>query len=432
MNTIANMPYNMYLLLLATSVFTGVAFSILHSALSCTQRAGLSRLIERHPSRQSLLSTWEPNWDRLITSVLLLSFIGQSGFVILVFAKLSSLALFSEWATAGLLAILIILCVLIFHIVPLIVGESYADRISYIFLPSAVWIARLASPFAVPVAWLSARLHAILAAGTDETMRPSSEDTIRSLVEASNDKELEEEEKEMIRSVLDFDETVTREIMVPRVDIEGLEDILTIDQCIHAIKNSRHSRFPVFHEHLDDIRGIVHVKDILGLLSVQQNQQRVLNAAKPVPFVPESMPINDLLRLLRSEKSQLAIVVDEYGGTAGLVTVEDAIEELVGEIHDEYDLTELSMQQLSDGSFLAQAKTAVYEANEQLPVTIPESEEYDSLGGYIFSELGRIPRPGETLEGPEFTITVQTATARQILTLRIQTDPKRKNNPPKK
>jgi CBS domain containing-hemolysin-like protein len=208
--------------------------------------------------------------------------------------------------------------------------------------------------------------------------------------------------------------------MIPRVDMEGIEDTETIETGVEHIKDSSYSRFPVYHDSMDDILGIVHVKDLLRLLSEQRGNQRIINVAKPLPFVPESMPINDLLQLMRTEQAQLAIVVDEYGGTAGLVTLEDVIEELVGEIRDEYDSEEKSFQRLSDGSAILQARVLVEDANEALDIHIPTSEEYDSLGGYIFHSLGRVPRPGETVSGRDFCITIQAANVRQIHTIRIQ------------
>ena len=207
--------------------------------------------------------------------------------------------------------------------------------------------------------------------------------------------------------------------MTPRIDVESLEDTETIASAAARVHDSAHSRFPIYHDSIDEIHGVVHVKDLLRSLSEGKNDSPVSVAAKEIPFVPESMPINDLLNLLRASKTQNAIVVDEYGGTAGLVTMEDVIEELVGEILDEYDADEHGVHRLSDGSAILNARMPVDEVNELLDIHIPESEDYDSAGGYIFHKLGRIPRPGERVEGPDFEVTVQTGNARQLHSLRI-------------
>ena len=143
---------------------------------------------------------------------------------------------------------------------------------------------------------------------------------------------------------------------------------------------------------------MVHVKDLLRLLGENKGSQPVMRASKEAPFVPESMPINDLLTLLRAEKSQTAMVVDEYGGTAGLVTMEDVIEEVVGDIHDEYDEEEYRIQKLSDGSIIVDARLPVDRVNEMFGVSLPEDDDYDSAGGYVFHQLGTDSQTGRNIE----------------------------------
>ncbi|MEM7394987.1 MAG: hemolysin family protein, partial [Verrucomicrobiota bacterium] len=186
------------------------------------------------------------------------------------------------------------------------------------------------------------------------------------------------------------------------------------------INISPYSRFPVYHETSDHILGIVHIKDLHNRVRQDESAMPITRLLKEVPFVPESMPINDLLKMLRAEQTQMAVVVDEYGGTAGLVTMEDIIEELVGDIQDEHDNEETMVQRLSDDSFVLDAKMPVDEINQLLSLDIPESEEYESVGGYLFQELGRIPRPGEILEKELYSITITQANSHQLQKVRIQ------------
>ena len=178
---------------------------------------------------------------------------------------------------------------------------------------------------------------------------PSAEDEIKRLIEETDEEELEEEEREIIRSVFEFGESVAREIMTPRIDISGIKDTLTIEECVERVKESRHSRFPVYHENIDDVVGIVHVKELLKLIASDMRKDSIGQLAKKIEFIPETMPLNDLLQLMKKTRSQMVLVVDEYGGTEGLVTMEDVIEELVGEIEDEYDLKEKELHRRPDG-----------------------------------------------------------------------------------
>ncbi len=403
-----------------TSLLFGALFATLRSAFTLSGRVGTQRLAERYPKVSAKLETWRPRWGVLRATLLIFSMIMEVSaiaFGLIALAPAGQTVSMTE--LAGVFLILLIFTFTL-EVLPLALSESYADRLTILFFSPVTALAYVTWPLAWPLSRIDRYLRRRLMSQSDEEDRPTPEDAIMHLVEKPETMDLEEEEAEIIRSVFEFGETITREIMTPRVDMIGLEDTLTISECIAQIKTSPQSRFPVFHESMDDIQGVVHVKDLLRQVSDGQETQRAMHVAKTVPFVPESMPINDLLQLLRTEQAQIAVVVDEYGGTAGLVTVEDVIEELVGEIQDEYDADEKHVSRLSDGSAILSARVPVEDANELLDIHVPESEEYDSLGGYVFHALGRIPRPGETMDGSDFLITVQTASARRLETLRIQ------------
>lgn len=396
----------------------GALFATLRSAFTLTVRAGLLRLASRKPALKDRLNKWGPRWNLLRAALLIFAMlmevlaIGSAWY--LIGGKLVTALDF-----AGLFGIMLLFTFAL-EVLPLALSESYADRFTLIFLPVAIGLAVASFPLAWPLARIEERLRARLLRSSDEDDRPTTEDAIRSLVSAPGATSLDEEERDIIRSVFEFGETVTREIMTPRVDVDGVDGQRSVRECIRDVLESHYSRLPVFIESLDDVQGTVHVKDLLRSLHETDGSARVLTLAKPAPFVPETMPINDLLQLLRSQQAAMAIVVDEYGGMAGLVTIEDIIEELVGDIQDEYDNEEKHIRRLSDGTAIVNARVPVYEANDALGIHVPESDEYDSIGGYVFSELGRIPRPGEIVAGPGFRITVQAADARTVQTLHIQ------------
>lgn len=395
-------------------------WSVLFAAFRETGDAGISRLIDKKPAAKDQLEEWAPRWNLLRTTLrfcLTLFELAAAGLALNTFALSTPL----HWA--GLLLAMGLLYMIFIRVIPFVLAESYADRLSLAFLPLTITLTRLLTPLVWPIYAMERGLLARALSASAEADRPTAEDEIMMLVEGSAEEELEEEERDIIRSVFEFGETVVREIMMPRVDIEGLKDEATVDDCVDKVKHSRHSRFPVYHETIDDIRGIIHVKDLLRLVAQDQEERSVADITKEMSIVPETMPINDLLKMMQVKNFQMAVVVDEYGGTAGIVCMEDIIEELVGEIRDEYDLAEKDIQKRLDGSVLVKAGFPVDDLNGELDLGIPESDEYDSIGGFVLSELGSIPRSGKTLKAAGLEITVQNATPRRIHTLLIKPAP---------
>jgi len=389
-------------------------WAILFAAFRETGNAGISRLAEKRPEARDRLERWGPRWNLLRTTLrfcLTLFEIAAVGFALNIFRMTGPL----EWI--ALLLAMTLLYMIFIRVIPFVLAESYADRVSLTFLPLVTGITRLLTPLVWPVYAMERGLLARALSSSDEEDRPSAEDEIMTLVDESHGDELEEEERDIIRSVFEFGETVVREIMTPRVDIEGLKSDATVDECIDKVKHSRHSRFPVYSETIDNISGIIHVKDLLRLVAHDQEDRSVSDIIKKMSIVPETMPINDLLKQMQIQSFQMAVVVDEYGGTAGIVCMEDIIEELVGEIRDEYDLAEKEIQKRPDGSVLVKAGLAVDDLNEELGLKIPESDEYDSIGGFVLSQLGTIPRAGQKLSAAGLEIVVQNATPRRIHTL---------------
>lgn len=394
-------------------------FANLFAAFRETGNAGISRLTDKKPDSKKHLASWGPRWNLLRTTLrfsLTLCELAAAGLA------LHCVELTHPLQWAGLLVVMAVLYMVFIRVIPFVLAESYADRLSLAFLPLTISLTRLLWPIVWPIYAMERGLLARAMSTSDEDDRPTTEDEIMTLVEESAAAELEIEEREIIRSVFEFGETVVREIMTPRVDIEGLKQA-SISTCVDQVKNSRHSRFPVYRETIDEVQGVVHVKDLLRLVAQEQSDQSVASIIKKIGLVPETMPINDLLRQMQVQNSQMALVVDEYGGTAGLVCMEDIIEELVGEIRDEYDPAEKEIQRRSDGSILVKASLAVDNLNEKLHLSIPESDEYDSIGGFVISELGTIPATGARLTTSGLEIIVQNATPRRIQTLLLKPEP---------
>jgi CBS domain containing-hemolysin-like protein len=399
---------------------TAGLFSSVYASLVVTQDAGLQRLKEKFPDAVRRIERCGNRWDVIRYAVFLsAAFCALAGLG----TGFYFLPARSPWHVGAFVVVAPVLLSILLKVVPRVLSESHADLISIRFLPIANLLSRVLWPLAWPLARLEQGLMNWMMEEADEENRPSSEDEILHLVDQAPAEELEIEEREIIKSVFEFGETVARESMTPRVDMVGLEYRATVAEASAAIKDSPYSRFPVYRENFDTIQGVVHLKDLIRLSSEGQGKDPVGEFMKDVISIPETLPISDLLKLFRLEKEQIAIVVDEYGGTSGLITMEDVLEELVGEIHDEYDTEALVMQRLPNGSAIVDARLAVDEARKLLDIEFPFSDDYESLGGMIYHQLGRIPRPGESVDLPEAVLTIQSASERRVLTIRIDKRP---------
>ena len=231
---------------------------------------------------------------------------------------------------------------------------------------------------------------------------------------------LEEHEVRMIKGVFELDKKVVREIMIPRVDMTSAEINTPISEIADNMLSTGHSKIPVYSEELDKIKGIIHSMDILQSISDMQNlnSEILKNKIRPVIFVPESKTLEDLLTEFQEKRMQMAIVVDEYGGVSGLVTVEDVVEEIVGELHDEFDTGEAQVTQINTNEFRVDARTPTDELSEQLGIDFTGIG-YDTIGGFVLNELGKIPSPGDSFNYNETKIEVLSTIGRRLKHIKI-------------
>jgi len=298
-------------------------------------------------------------------------------------------------------------------------------------------------------------LHAILSPFTqllgkfsssdysDEDFRAEKEEELRSIVESEGESGvIEESEREMIESVFGFHDSIVREVMVPRVDIVAIEQSSSLEDLLALIKETGHSRLPIYEESLDHIRGLVYAKDLLQLLMGGRELDLRIPLTKLLDddtlgdialtheayYVPETKKIDALLNDMRTNHNRLAIVLDEYSGTAGLVTTEDLVEEIVGEIQDEYDdEEELYHWQTPGDVLLANARLNIDDLNELFDISLP-SEGFETLGGYIFDHLGRIPAEKQKFQADSLDITILKVEGQRIAQVRLQRiEPENKN-----
>ena len=235
-----------------------------------------------------------------------------------------------------------------------------------------------------------------------------SESELKTLVEVGEEQgALEEEEKEMISSIFEFGQTQVREIMVPRIDVVAVHEKTSFDELVSVVTSNGHSRIPVFRESMDDIIGVLYAKDLIPFLLKDTSSFSLEAALRKPYFTPDSKQIDDLLREFQQNKIHMAVVVDEYGGTAGIVTLEDIIEEIVGEIQDEFDTEGSLFRNLGDDCYLIDARLSISDLNEEFEEDLlEESDDYETLGGFIFDIAGEVPEVDNHFESAGYRFTV--------------------------
>ena len=248
-----------------------------------------------------------------------------------------------------------------------------------------------------------------------------SEEELKILAELGEEEgTLQEEESDMIQSIFDFKEKTVGEIITPRVDIVSLKSDESIDKAMDIIGERQFSKIPIYKDTIDNIKGILYAKDIIPYLMGSRPNVNLQNLARQPFFVPETKPIDDLMEEFKLRKTSIAIVVDEWGGTEGLVTLEDVVEEVMGEIRDPYDQEESNVLKQSDGSFIVDGSITIYDLEEETDIEFPEDRDYDTLGGFILNILTDIPQTGEQVEFNDMVFTVQTVENNRIGKIKIQ------------
>lgn len=301
------------------------------------------------------------------------------------------------------------------HLLPMVVVRRDPERVLDVLLPAFQPMARLMRPMTRILIDIFERSER---EGAAENGAPAADAAPAAGDEATDEGTISQKEgRELLQSVVDFTETVVREVMTPRPDIVAIRADATLDQLRTLFREEQYSRIPVYRGNLDNIIGIVFVKDLVALPPGAEPPLTTL--MRSAYMVPESKRVSELLKEMQRRQAQMAIVVDEYGGTAGLVSVEDLLEEIVGEIRDEYDVESETVLDEGNGTFVFSGKVNVDEVRDRLGVEI-EREGFETLGGYLLSHLGRMPYVGETFEVDELLVEVLEVERRRITKVRVR------------
>jgi putative hemolysin len=318
--------------------------------------------------------------------------------------------------------------VLLMAIAELVVGElvpkylaiARPDRIALLVARPITWMAAVGRPIVAILTWVSRGITRILGVQASEHDRPVSDQEIRLLaVEGSLHGTIDDVERELIHQALDFSDTTARQVMTPRPDVAAIDIDSQVEEVLQTIREEGYSRFPVFERTVDRIKGAIYTKDVIHLLS-EDSPIILRDLIRPVLFVPDSMPISKVLEQFQKQHRHMAVVLDEYGGTAGLITLEDVLEEIVGDIRDEYDSDEQAeFRLLPDGTAMAAGGMPIIDFNEEYGATLP-TDAADTLAGLVTTTIDRLPRKGDFIEVQDIRLDVATLKGRRIITLRAR------------
>lgn len=265
------------------------------------------------------------------------------------------------------------------------------------------------------------RLAGVAQTTPDQQQDQKQEEFLDGLEQQRMDGVVDEEEQEMIENVLELTDSTADEIMTPRTDIVAVEVNSDLQTVVRTINQAGHTRVPVYEENIDNIIGFVYAKDLLSEIGRDAGSFKLRDKLRPAFFVPETKPLRTLLHEFQNRKLHIAVVLDEYGGTAGIVTLEDILEELVGEITDEYEeIAPKSIKKIDAETVEVDARMYVNDLNDELELNLPEDEDYDTVGGFIFSHLGYIPKAGASFDYSNLHFTVTSAEPRRVRSIRIR------------
>ncbi|HEX6488557.1 MAG TPA: hemolysin family protein [Candidatus Dormibacteraeota bacterium] len=392
------------------------------TALTSVGRLRIRHLAEDGNRRAVTLQRLHEDPNRMLSTVLVINTLA----LILASAATTLLGiryLPKSWGVLGtfLADLLLTLLLLVFaEVTPKTLAIRNAERVA---LATAGAVDAVATALR-PVLWFITLVSRGITGGRAARGPYLTEEELIHIVQFSEEQGvIEEEEREMIAGIIEIGDKLVREVMVPRTDITAVERNAKIEDVVELIRTHGHSRIPVYEGDLDHIVGMVLAKDVLLRSARGERDVTIEQLLRPIQFVPESKKVDELLHEMQEANTHMVAVVDEYGGTAGIVTHEDLLEEIVGEIRDEYDVAEEEpLTLISEREALVDARFPMEELNEKLNLGIEESEEYDSVGGYVYSALGSIPQVGASFEGGRATWSVEQVNGQRILRVRVSAE----------
>jgi len=415
------------ILVLALLILTSGLFSAAEFALVRVRRSRIEQLIDegnRGAVRVHRVTSQPGRFLAVIQigvtfmSVLAGSFAGANLIDPLAGAlvEIDSLKAYAGTIALVVITILVSLATIVLgELVPKSIALAYSERLAIFFAGPIEVLARVFRPIVWLLTGLTRAITIVLRVPEAETDRLTAQELMILVERGGEQGAIEAEEQQMIGAVLELGEQRVHEVMVPRIDIQALPVTATLDEIVALIVNEGHSRVPMYDETIDNVVGILYAKDLIP--HFQRGKMPAIRSILRTPlFVPESISVDDLLHNFQRRRVHIAIVLDEYGGTAGLVTIEDLIEEIVGEIQDEYDIEEPMIEALSDNEARVDGRMSVDDLADHFGVELDgaDREQYDTVGGLVYHEIGGVPIPGDKVEVSDLTLTVESTEGRRV------------------
>ncbi len=408
--------YLWLILIVATAVY--LFASLAEQTIGSLSRARIQRLAEQDEQSAHRIVDFAERPSRYLSTAVVAKLAALIAAVIATFQLLTSVPLQSGTALSWITSLVVAL--ILGWMIPRATATNRPEEVALALAFPFRALAVLFSPIAQLVSWSTDMLSRLLGAGPVPEGPLVTPAELKVMVAASEEEGLiESQERTMIDNVLELEEKTVREVMVPRPDIVALPAATTVRGAIDTFVKEGYSRLPIFSDTIDDIVGILYGKDLLPLSVSGRLDDLVGDFVRPAYFVPESKKTGDLLRELQQKRVHIAIVVDEYGGTAGLVTIEDLLEEIVGEIQDEFDTEEQKIVKVDDGEALVDGGVTIDDANEELNLDLV-AEEVDTIGGLVHERLGRIPTVGDKVQLDHALLTVVSASGRRVTRVRVK------------
>ena len=419
---------------IATLIVLNGFFAGAEIALISARRSRIQQLVAEGDSRAQRVASLQGDPDRFLATVQIgVTFVGTLASAVGGAASVRVLSpLIREIPIAGIRAaaepIALAIVVLVLTYAMLIVGELAPKSLALRHaVPLAMWVAgpidRLARASWLLVRFLTASNRCILRLlaqkGAEERAFVSEEELKHMLQEGRAQGVFDQTEQELIHSVFEFTEASAKEVMIPQPRIQAIDVEMPVEQVLAYIIETGKSRYPVYQDTLDAVLGILYDKDLFRLLA-EKRPIILTDILRPAFFAPETARISHLRKEMQRRRMPMALVVDEYGGVEGLITIEDLIEEIVGEIQDEADHEQRPVQRLRDGSYLVDASISIRDLAEQHKISFPESAEYETLAGFLLAQLQRIPRSGETLAHQDWRLTIVDMEGRRVARVKVE------------
>ncbi len=422
-------PWWEWLSIFICLLFSGI-YSASETAITSLSPAKVRQLVESDGEKYRLLKIWLDKPNRILTTIL----VGNNFVNILASSIATDIThtLFKNKGVAIAVGVMTLLILIWGEIIPKSVAKYHNQKVAIFTLP----ILKISYVLFYPATWVLVKLTTWIVKMFGGDFKHSGPFITEAEIEymlnlGTEEGVFDKERKELIQSILEFDDITIKEIMVPRIKMLALSYDATPQEVLKLANSSPHSRIPVYKGHLDDIVGILYLRDLFRMytedgLRLTKNWTDLL---RPAYFVPATMKISTLLTEFKKRKKHIAIVVDEFGGTMGLVTMEDVLEEIVGDIQDEFDQDEGRQLEKVGDKYIADASINLRDLEDYLQVEFPDTGEYDTLGGFVTALFGRVPEPKESISWKDYRFTILESTAKRVIRIQIEPPSKSKEKP---